>query len=292
MAERAGANPPGGSRRGDGQFTASAGAERSATALDRFVAFSRSSDTELDVSDPTPAPSSAHAGTVAPEVAEASTVLHTWRAADGRPNRPPNAGRSVDGEARQSSLDRSRVIAGRAREVTAHPTRSRSARAWRRSSISALGDRLDVRSITLEQLLQPRHATRMPGKPAGPHFRLRIVGIVRRPLDLGNLAASGGVVIETPAFDRAYSGRIPVFTTILRVRTERGCHRRREGDDGSRAGSSGSGFTMAKDVSAETRGGQDAINVLTLALLGLRRSGRRGCRRCAHDRAFARHVAD
>ena len=42
-------------------------------------------------------------------------------------------------------------------------------------------------------------AAEATGPPAGPHVRLRIVGIGRRPLDLGNLGASGGVVIQTPA---------------------------------------------------------------------------------------------
>ena len=106
---------------------------------------------------------------------------------------------------------------------------------------------------------------RNPGAPAGPRVRLRIVGIVRRPLDLGDLAASGGVVIETPAFDRAYKGRIAVFTTILRVRTRHGAA------DVPRVAVAarevfGSRLSDVRDVSAESHGGKDAINVLTLAL--------------------------
>ncbi len=95
--------------------TASAGAERSATALDRFVAFSRSSDTELDVSDPTPAPSSAHLG----QCSRGRRSSRSGNMADPqRPAEPPaNAGRSVDGKLGKA-LDRSRVIAGRAAKFT------------------------------------------------------------------------------------------------------------------------------------------------------------------------------
>src|SRR4029077_2810630 len=42
----------------------------------------------------------------------------------------------------------------------------------------------------------------------GPKLHLRIVGVIRRPLDLASLGSAGGVVLLTPAFDRAYRTRI------------------------------------------------------------------------------------
>ena len=73
-----------------------------------------------------------------------------------------------------------------------------------------LGDHIEAASLAPFQLEQVQRGEQ-PGAPAGPSVRLRVVGIVRRPLDLGDLGASGGVVIETPAFDRAYAGKIASF---------------------------------------------------------------------------------
>ena len=54
-------------------------------------------------------------------------------------------------------------------------------------------------------------------------MHLRVVGIVRRPLDLGDRGASGGVLILMPAFNRAYGNRIGSWSgAVLRVRTRAG----------------------------------------------------------------------
>ena len=60
-------------------------------------------------------------------------------------------------------------------------------------------------------------------RPEGPPVTFRIVGIVRRPLDLGGRGTTGGVVAPTRAFVEKYGDRIGSFTgTILRVRTRHG----------------------------------------------------------------------
>ena len=61
-----------------------------------------------------------------------------------------------------------------------------------------------------------------PGPPEGPRLRFHVVGIVRRPEDLGLKGGLGGVVILTPAFDRKYSAQIGSFGSALRVRTRNG----------------------------------------------------------------------
>ena len=61
-----------------------------------------------------------------------------------------------------------------------------------------------------------------PGPPAGPPVQFRVVGIDRRPLDLGVRAASGGVVVLTPAFNAKYKNRIGIYTEALRVQTRNG----------------------------------------------------------------------
>jgi|tagenome__1003787_1003787.scaffolds.fasta_scaffold20972526_2 ABC-type lipoprotein release transport system permease subunit len=61
-----------------------------------------------------------------------------------------------------------------------------------------------------------------PGAPAGPTVQFRIVGIVRRPLDLGVRSSTGGVALMTPGFNRKYASRVGVFTDVLRVKTVHG----------------------------------------------------------------------
>ena len=57
----------------------------------------------------------------------------------------------------------------------------------------------------------------------GPRVMFRIVGIVRRPLDLGGRGATGGVIVPTPAFLERYRDEIGSFSgAVLRVRTEHG----------------------------------------------------------------------
>ena len=152
------------------------------------------------VNDPTPA--QLRAFRRVPEVADVA-VLHAYGLTPPRPaqpqdrrdhRRPARAHRSTEpGSSRAASptLEPSNEIAigeGLAREPA--PRHRRPSRR-----------RLDHAGAARAGRQEPG-----PGPDAGPRVRLRIVGIVRRPLDLGDLAASGGVVIETPAFDRAYRG--------------------------------------------------------------------------------------
>jgi hypothetical protein len=239
-------------------LASAAGAHRSATALGRFVAYSRSSDAEIDLTDPTSA--ELRAFRRVPEVADIA-VLHAYALIPrGRPNLKNAA--TVDGRL-GTAVDRARVVAGRAANPDA-PDEIAIGEGLAAQQHLGLGDHLDAASITPAQFVLVTHG-KNPGTPAGPPVRLRIVGIVRRPLDLGDLAASGGVVIETPAFDRAYKGRIAVFTTVLRVRTRHGA----AGVPRVAAAARrvfGPQFSSVQDASAESHGGKDAINVLTLAL--------------------------
>ena len=63
----------------------------------------------------------------------------------------------------------------------------------------------------------------MTSRPAVRWITLRVVGIVRRPLDLGGRGAAGGVLVLTPAFLERYRDEVGSFAgTILRVRTDHG----------------------------------------------------------------------
>ena len=61
-----------------------------------------------------------------------------------------------------------------------------------------------------------------PGPPVEPDISFHIVGIDRRPLDLGVRSFAGGVVILTPAFAKKWDGKIGQFTDVLRVKTTAG----------------------------------------------------------------------
>jgi hypothetical protein len=82
-----------------------------------------------------------------------------------------------------------------------------------------LGDRITFQSFSPEDVV---NAGSTPGLH-GPTVKLHVVGIVRRPLDLGGRGAAGGVVVTSPAFLAKYGDQIGTFSgTILRVRTDHG----------------------------------------------------------------------
>ena len=56
-----------------------------------------------------------------------------------------------------------------------------------------VGDRLTFDSFSPEQIA----SNDGPFTPEGPRFTFRIVGLVRRPLDLGGRGAAGGVIVPT-----------------------------------------------------------------------------------------------
>jgi ABC-type antimicrobial peptide transport system permease subunit len=239
-------------------LASAAGAHRSSTSLRRFIAESRSSDVELDLDHPSPAELTVFRRV--PQVADFA-VLHVYALLPhGLPSLKNAA--SVDGRI-GSVVDRARLVRGR----VANPDAADEIMIGEGLAAEQhldVGGHLDAESMTPAQTAMT-FAGKDPGPGAGPAIRLRIVGIYRRPLDLGDLAASGGVVIETQAFDRAYAPRIGLFTTVLRVRTRAGA-----ADVPAVTAAAhrvfGQQFSTATDVSAESHGAEDAINVLTLAL--------------------------
>jgi hypothetical protein len=238
-------------------LASAAGAHRSETSLSRFIAYSRSSDAEIDVQDASPAELAAFRRV--PQVADFA-LLHAYALnIHGRPALKNAA--TVDGRL-GSVVDRARLVRGRFANP-ANPNETMIGEGLAAQQHLGIGDFIDADSITPAQMTRMFH-NEDPGPPEGPPVRLKIVGIYRRPLDLGDLSAQGGVVIETPAFDRALRGRVALFASILRVRTRHG-----EADVPAVTAAAKRIFgpdTTANDVTDEARGGADAINVLTLAL--------------------------
>jgi ABC-type antimicrobial peptide transport system permease subunit len=163
-----------------------------------------------------------------------------------------------------SVVDRARIVAGRVADPSAvdeiNIGESLAVRLHQ-----GVGGHLDAASYTTAQVAIGEGGGE-PGPAAGPRLRLRIVGIVRRPLDLGDLGASGGAVVLTPAFDRAYSGRIGSFGVSLRVRTRHGATEVPGVIAAARRiFAQAQGFFSVTRL-AESAGAQSAIDVLTLAL--------------------------
>jgi hypothetical protein len=194
-----------------------AGARRSDTALTRFNTYSRSSDLEISIGIPTASQLAAFRRS--PGVA-ALAYLHAFSLViEGEDNLAIAA---PDDSAMGNLVDRARLIEGRFGSPSA-PDELTVSEGLAAKTHLRVGSHLDARSFTQTQI-----DTIFSGKgdpnapPVGPHVRLTVVGIVRRPLDLGIRAVTGGVALLTTGFGEKYEGRIGRFTDVLRVKTEKG----------------------------------------------------------------------
>ena len=127
-----------------------------------------------------------------------------------------------------------------------------------------IGDKFEFVSFTQDQIDQEIGTNEF--NPLGPDVSFRIVGIVRRPLDLGVRGGVGGVVVPTRAFYDEYRDTIGTFGgTILRVRTEHG-----EADSRPVARAVreifGRGHAF-ETLGLEGRGARSVIDVMTAGLL-------------------------
>ena len=236
-----------------------AGARRASTALARFKSSSRSADIEL-AAEATPeqldelarvrgvaavAALSAF-GLVIPDHAQFQSIGAPIDAAFG------------------TTVDRDRVVAGRppdpdsVDEVTVGEGLA--------SELAlGVGDQLTVQSFTPAQITAVLGGAGDVGEPSGPRVDLRVAAIVRRPLDLGDRGASGGLLVLTPAFGRAYTDRIGVFGTRIRIRTEHGAADVPQVLAASRAILGDSLFT-AQSLAVGTQGARAAIDLFASAL--------------------------
>ena len=238
-----------------------AGARRSDAALGRFNTFSRSSDVEISVGFPTADQLRTFRQT--PAVAAMARLRGYSLATAADPDANLAIAAPVDG-AMGTVVDRSRLIKGRRANPSA-PYEITIGEALAAQLHLRVGSHLDAGSYTPAQL-HIGFTSGDPGAPAGPHVRFRVVGIVRRPLDLGVRAAAGGVVLLTPAFSPKYEHRIGLYTDVLRVRTRAGA-----ADVPRVVAKAREMFGRAQTfgvqpLGIETEGARNAIDVLTLAL--------------------------
>ena len=188
-----------------------AGARRTETALARFESTSRSANVEIDAGDTTPAQLAEFRRT--PGVAEVAQLHQlTLVSSDGRflP-----AAAQVDTRFGRV-IDRPRIIAGRPADLGAVDELDIGEGLAQQLHLK-VGDRLPFDSMSPADVRSQAPVVR----PSGPRVTFRIVGIVRRPLDLGGRGAAGGVIVPTPAFLARYGDLIGSYSgSVLRVRTE------------------------------------------------------------------------
>jgi hypothetical protein len=190
-----------------------AGARRTATSLDRFNAQSRSSSLEISVGFPTKQSLAEFART--PGVA-AFAQLRGYSLQHG--NLQQLAIAAPVGDAMGKVVDRDRLIAGRRPNPSA-PLEIAVSEVLAQKLHLKIGGTFATQSYSQQQI-DDAFAGGNPGGPGGPDVRFRIVGIVRRPLDLGVRSTTGGVIVLTPAFVRHYQDRVGAYTDVVRVRTD------------------------------------------------------------------------
>jgi ABC-type lipoprotein release transport system permease subunit len=239
-------------------LAAAAGARRSDTALERFNAFSRSSDLEVSVGFPTPAQLDEFERSAG---VAAFARLHGYSL--GTAKFPELAmATPVDG-AMGDVVDRARVISGREADPHA-PTEITIGEGLASSLHLQVGSVLHATSYTQQQI-DEGFSGKQVGGPAGPGVQLRVVGIVRRPLDLGVRSSSGGVVLLSPAFNEVYGKRVGIYTDVLRVRAQTPADLPRVESAARRI--FGKAYTFQEQpLGIEAEGARNAIDVLTLTL--------------------------
>jgi hypothetical protein len=240
-----------------------AGARRSESALARFNASSRAGSLEVTVGDASPAQLRAF-GAV-PGVA-AFAPLRGLGAELPRAPQLAAIASAVDNRF-GTVVDRARVVAGRAADPTV-ADEATIGEALAAQLHLRVGDHLDGLSYSPQQIVGFLSGdTTTSNDPQGPRFQLRVVGIVRRPLDLGDRGASGGVLVLTPAFNEKYQSTIGTFGgDVLRVRTVHGALDVPQVAAAARRIFGKSSQFEVQDLAIDTQGAQSAIDVLTIAL--------------------------
>jgi len=216
-------------------LAAVAGARRTDAALPRFLARDRTIDAVVELPEaglqPRPDPLGRQLRTLAalPEVAEATRVTEAIVASPdpaGSTGRPRNLGLLPLDTGANLIYGHPIVVAGRlpnerqADEAVIDEELAKRRHLW-------VGSVWRVGAYTSAQLEQAGSET--PTPPAGPTVGLRIVGIVRHPIDLrppvtaqDNLYVNHGDLYLTPAYWHRYGPDIARYNVLIGVTLDRG----------------------------------------------------------------------
>jgi hypothetical protein len=237
-----------------------AGARRTQSSVARFNAEAHSAYLQLFAPEPTPGQVAALRR--APDVVAVGVARAYAVAFKDAPNL--NAVAPVDGVL-GTDVDRVRVIRGRVADPN-NPNEIDLGESDAAQLHKHVGDVLGGDSYTPRQAEALARGVVDPGTPAGPPVQLRIVGIVRRPVDLGTQTAVGVPLVLTRAFDRAYANKIGLYGVGVLVRTRHGA-----ADAGQVGAATAKIFGQAPQeavtaLSAQNDGAQGAVDVLAIAL--------------------------
>ncbi len=242
-------------------FASVAGARRTASTLTRFSAQSDAADVELlMVGAPTAADMHALDGV---RGVEATTALRAPGVQVPALPALQSIGIPQD-SAFGTTIDRDRIVAGRAADPSA-PNEVTIGEGLATLLRLQPGDTLDTESFSPDQIEAILGGASDAGPYAGPAVQLRVVGIDRRPLDLGNRGAAGGFLVLTPAFGRAYGDQIGDFGTRIRVRTANGDADVERVIARARA-IFGTSLLNTQGLAIETEGARNAVDLLALSL--------------------------
>jgi hypothetical protein len=238
-----------------------AGARRTDTSLERFESQSRSATVEIDIGDATPEQIAQFRRV--PGVAAAAALRQLTMNIPGSQQFIAVAGQ-LDRRF-GDEVDRARVIAGRLADQS-RPDEVTIGEALAAELHLGVGDRLEFQSYSPADI-ETAITNQASPSPHGPKVSLRVVGIVRRPLDLGGRGTAGGVVALTQAFTDKYRDQIGSFGgTLLRVRTEHGGAALRRVTHAARRMFGTADVFSFQNLGIEGRGAQNAIDVTTVGL--------------------------
>src|SRR6185312_13307767 len=233
-----------------------AGARRTETALARFESTSRSANVEIDAGDTTPAQLARFRRT--PGVADVAQLHQLTLVSSGGQFLPAAA--QVDDRFGRD-IDRPRIIAGRAADLHAVDELDIGEGLAQQLRLK-VGDHLSFSSMSPADVRSQAPVVR----PSGPRVTFRVVGIVRRPLDLGGRGAAGGVIVPTPAFLARYRDEIGSYSgSVLRVRTTEASEVATVSKAARGIFGASSAFSFT-NLSVEGQGAQNAIDVTTVGL--------------------------
>jgi hypothetical protein len=241
-------------------LAAVAGARRSASALRRFDTATSTSNLDVLVSSYTPAQLAAVRDIPGVEGVGVVNLMFV-QPTDPRPELQHLNIAAADDAGIGASVDRPRLVAGRLANPNA-PLEIDIGQGLASIAHLQVGSFLDIHSLSPADLAAAKRGAGI--HLTGPHPHLRVVGIVRRPLDLASMGSAGGVVILTPAFTRVYAPKIanPAgFAFRLRARDPSAV------TAALRKIFAGDPAFAPQDLSAEVSGARDSINVITDVLL-------------------------
>lgn len=199
---------------------AAAGARRTASAFDRFLAASDAAHVTVQAfgADPALLDQIERLPQVA-VAAPAAFLLVRPVGDDLQPGLEFSAAASVDGRF-LSTVDRPRIIAGRAPDPEQVDEITINEELAERRGL-AVGDRMAFEWLTPDQR-DRMFAGEDPGPLAGPTEALRVVAIHRFPYDLVQRGLFVTPATVTPAFYRAYRDRMASFDGTTAIRLHRG----------------------------------------------------------------------